>query len=341
MNRRDFFGVAGVALTGVNLISCASNSDAASDSNTVSENELDRHTGALTAFYEFRIAGPENQGLLNAVDSMSSTLASREGFLGLALKNVVGDSTMTKNYPDNLKGVLRSAQKDAFAAQKLPLFYSLFIRFSSVSAMKAAGIEDWFTSTIKPMLFVYKVEDGVPVKTPLALDYFEGFFKTVAAGDRNAIYESEEDILSFHRRQADTPDKKYVTVENHVTIRDEHTSEFNAKVVELLRIAQTTFRPDLTDDDYDEAIDPTGLGQEGRDDNNHYRKAVTTEILQNISATGGTRNYVMHGVWQSVMDHENSHIDTRFRQRSGPVGTYIIAGPVEPFYETRQLVNNA
>lgn len=335
MNRRDFFGVAGIALTGANLISCTS------DSNAVVTSELDQHQGPITAFYEFRIAGPENQNLLAAVDALSVTHSANENFLGLALKNVVGDSTMTKNYPDDLKGVLKTAYKDAFAAQKLPLFYSLFIRFSSVDGMRAAGIEDWFVSTIKPMLFVYKVGNGVPVKTPLPLDYYEGFFKTVAAGDRTAIYTSESEILGFQNGQKDDPAQNYVTVENHVTIRDEHTDEFNEKVVELLRIAQTTFRPDLTDADYDGTIDPERIGQAGAQDNNHYRKAVTTEILQNISATGGTRNYVMHGVWESVMDHENSHIDTRFRQRSGPVGTYIIAGPVEPFYETRKLVNKA
>ena len=336
MNRRDFFGMAGaVTLTGLNLASCSGDSNA-----DATINELDAHKGPVTVFYEFRIAGPENKNMLSAIDAFSTKLASNSDFLGIALKNVVGDSTMTKNYPDNLKGVLKSAYKDAFAAKKLPLFYSLFIRFRSVDAMKTAKVQDWFKSTIKPMLSVYAVKNGVPVKMPLSLDYYEGLFKTVAAGDRDAIYTTEADILKFQSAQKDNPTENYVTVENHVTIRDEHTDAFNQKVVELLKIAQTTFRPDLTDDDYDAAIDPDGIGQAGAQDNKYYRKAVTTEILQNISATGGTRNYVMHGVWQSVMDHENSHIDLRFRQRSGSVGTYIIAGPVEPFYETRKLLNN-
>ena len=334
MNRRDFFGVAGVALTGLNLVSCAS------DSNAVPITELDNHTGPITAFYEFRIAGPENQNLLSAIDALETSLSLMDGFLGLALKNVVGDSTMTKNYPDNLKGVLKSAYKDAFAAHKLPLFYSLFVRFSSVEAMNLANISDWFTSTIKPMLFVYKIQNGAPVKTPLPLDYYEGLFKTVAAGDRTAIYNTEADILNFLKSQQDNPAKNYVTVENHVTIRSEHTEEFNTRVEELLRIAQTTFRPAPDDADFNADLDPDGIGQTGLEDNHFYRKAVTTEIMQSITAVGGTRNYVMHGVWETVMDHENSHIDMRFRQRSGPVGTYIIAGPVEPFYETRKLVNN-
>jgi len=277
---------------------------------------------------------------LNAVDTLSSSLASSSGFLGIALKNVVGDSTMVKNYPSDLKGVLKSAYKDGFAAKKLPLFYSLFIRFSSINEMKSSGIETWFSSTIKPMLFVYAIQNGLPVKTSLALDYFEGFFKTVAAGDRTAIYTSETDIINFHRQQQDAPNQNYVTVENHVAIRNGNTAEFNTKVTELLQVAQTTFRPDLNDATYDANLDPNGIGQAGQQNNNYYRKAVTTEILQNISAVGDSRNYIMHGVWQSVMDHENSHLDLRFQQSSGPVGTYVVSGPVEPFYETRRLVNN-
>ena len=337
MNRRDFFGLTtGLALTGVNLASCAGDSN----SSVTTQDELDTHKGAITLLYEFRIAGPENQNMLNAIDVLSSTLTSNRDFLGLSLKNVVGDSTMVKNYPDDLKGVLQTAYQDAFSAKKLPLFYALFIRFSSVDAMKAAKVQDWFTSIIKPMLFVYAVENGVPIKTDLALDYFTGFFKTVAAGDRATIYTSEAEIINFQKVQKDNPSENYVTVGNHVTIHAEHTDEFNSKVIALLQIAQTTFRPDFSDSDYNAALDPEGIGQEGQQNNHHYRKAVTTEILQNISASGNTRNYVMHGVWQSVLDHENSHIDLRFRQRSGPVGTYVIAGPVEPFYKTRRLVNN-
>jgi hypothetical protein len=46
----------------------------------------------------------------------------------------------------------------------------------------------------------------------------------------------------------------------------------------------------------------------------------------------------MHGVWESVWDHENSHLDIRFMQSSTPVGAYVVAGPVEPFYATERLV---
>jgi len=43
----------------------------------------------------------------------------------------------------------------------------------------------------------------------------------------------------------------------------------------------------------------------------YYRKAVTTEILQNLAVEGDTRSYLMHGVWESVWDHENSAIAAR------------------------------
>lgn len=48
-------------------------------------------------------------------------------------------------------------------------------------------------------------------------------------------------------------------------------------------------------------------------------------------------------VWESVADHENSYIDSRFQKAAGPVGAYVINGPVEPFYDTikQHNINNA
>jgi hypothetical protein len=75
----------------------------------------------------------------------------------------------------------------------------------------------------------------------------------------------------------------------------------------------------------------------GAPDNRYYRKALSTEILRNATPDGGLRAYLMHGVWDSVWDHENSHLDARFNRAAGPVGAGVEIGPLEPFYLTRLL----
>jgi len=62
--------------------------------------------------------------------------------------------------------------------------------------------------------------------------------------------------------------------------------------------------------------------------------------MQNAYANGSTRDYLFHGVWKSVADHENSHVDPRFMKAAGPVGAYVVAGPWEPFYQTMIVHNN-
>ena len=82
-------------------------------------------------------------------------------------------------------------------------------------------------------------------------------------------------------------------------------------------------------------------GISGTLSDSHYQKAITTEILQNAYVSDGTRSYIFHGVWKSVADHENSHIDPRFRKAAGPVGAHAISEPVEPFYQTMMVHNKA
>jgi hypothetical protein len=84
-----------------------------------------------------------------------------------------------------------------------------------------------------------------------------------------------------------------------------------------------------------------GVGLPGASDNRHYRKALSTEILRNVHADGDLRAYLLHGVWESVWDHENSHLDPRFQAAVAPVGAAVMVGPVEPFYVTRRLVSAA
>lgn len=274
--------------------------------------------------------------MLGKIDELIAAMPEKAGYLSISFKQMTGESTMVKNYPNDKKGVL---DRGYIGNTKVPNFYSLFVRFDSYDNMVASGVQTWFQENIVPSLFAYKVENGAPVKTPVALEYYQGVFVTVAAGDRNAIYTEQANIVNFLKNQADeingtdVANAPLVTVENHVMIKDANLVDFNTKVKNLLTTAQQTYMP------LDEA---TGIGTAGTLDvnNTDYRKAVTTEILQNAFADGDLRAYIMHGVWESVADHENSHIDSRFQQAAGPVGAYVVVGPVEPFYDTIKQHNN-
>lgn len=284
--------------------------------------------GAVTLYYEIRVPGPEQTRVLGQIDELIASMQAKEGYLGTALKQMTGESTMVKNYPVHLKGVLAQGYLDN---PKLPHFFSLLVRFSDLDALESSGVQRWFEENIAVSLFAYNSATLPPRKTGLALAYYQGIFTTVAAGDRSAIYTTADDIRHFLAHQSDEVGKGYVTVKNHVMVKDQRVSEFNEQVKILLKTAQDTFRPDVNDADYDAAY-PNG--QEGTLENHFYRKAVTTEILQNTVPDGDLRAYLMHGVWEGMYDHENSHIDARFQQAAGPVGAEVVIGPVEPFYQT-------
>lgn len=341
MNRRDFFTTAGLLTATTYFSACgSSNSDQA-------EQEQPKPEGAVTLYYEFKIAGPEIQQMMANVSAQAAALDAKEGFLSLALKQMVGDSTMVNNFlPDTgLKGVLRSAYVDAAMAQRRPFVYTLFIRFDSYDNLVASDAKAWFKNTIEPQLFAYtKDENGNPVKTPLALDYYQGIYQTVAAGDANGVYTTSQEILTFLQNQKDTANPVYqpipsdgttsgadISVQNHVAIDAANTDTVNTKATALLTVAQETYQPSTNPDD----------GIPGTLSDSNYQKAITTEIMQNAYTEGGARSYLFHGVWKSVADHENSHVDPRFMQAAGPVGAYVIAGPVEPFYQTMIIHNKA
>lgn len=335
MNRRDFIVTTGLLSGSVCMSACGS-------SNAVADTTQPDPEGAVSLYYEFRIAGPEIQTLMGNVNAQLAELDSKTGFLSLSFKQMVGDSTMVNNLPVDLKGVLSSAYIDAAQAGRRPFTFTLFIRFDNYANLLASGAQDWFVNTIEPQLFAY--QPGMPpVKTPIVLDYYHGVYKTVAAGDATAIYTTQEEIQAFLQDQQDVANPVYqtipadgtssgasITVANHVTIDAEDTAEMNIKAAALLEVAQNTYQPDTN---------PTN-GDSGTLSDSNYRKAVTTEILQNAFTAGETRNYLMHGVWESVADHENSHVDPRFMAAAGPVGAHVIAGPVEPFYQTIIVHNN-
>ncbi len=280
--------------------------------------------GVLTFYAEIRVAEPENSALLESIQAQSQELQSAAGFLSLSLKQMTGDSTMVKNYPEAYKGMLANAYVDAVAAHSLPYFYSLLVRFADYDTLQVAQVDRWFEAVVAPHLHAYAMTPDGPQKTPMMLATYQGLFQTVVAGDRRAIYHQANDIQAFLRRPLDLPERNYVTVANHVMIPDAVLTSFEDKTAELLAIAQDTYQPTTTDS-----------GLPGAADNRHYRKAVSTEILRNAFPNGDLRAYLMHGVWESVWDHENSHLDPRFKQTAAPVGAMVVSGPVEPFYETR------
>jgi hypothetical protein len=319
MERRDFFGF--TAMIGGGMLLSACNEGNA----TAAATTQPKPTGAVTLVYEMRVAGPTaNTTVQTNITSLKTTMSGKTGYLGLSFKKMTGESTMVKNYPNNLKGVLNNG---FVGNTKVPSFYSLFIRFDSYDNMIASGAQSWFTTNIVPSLFAYNAGTQ-SYNTDMPLDYYEGVYVTVAAGDRTSIYTTQPQIVNFLQHQSDEVANGYVTVQNHVMIKDKNLAVFNEKIQVLLTTAQQTYMP----------LDggTTGYGSPGTLDvgNTDYRKAVTTEILQNAFYDGDLRSYIMHGVWESVADHENSHIDIRFQQASGPVGAYVVVGPVEPFYST-------
>lgn len=332
MQRRDFLGFTAVVSGGMLLSACGTSS--ASDPVA---NGQPKPEGAVTYYTEIRVPGPEKATVLGKIDDLITSMGSKAGYLSISFKQMTGESTMVKNYPNDKKGLLDRgyAKTDGSpASSKVPFFYSLFVRFDSYDNLVASGVQTWFKDNIVPSLFAYNGATTPPTKTSIALDYYEGVFVTVAAGDRNAIYTTQVDIKNFLKNQADEVGESLITVENHVIIKDKNLTDFNNKVSNLLTVAQNTYMP----------LDggTTGVGTPGTLDvnNTDYRKAMTTEIMQNAFADGDLRSYIMHGVWQSVADHENSHIDTRFQQAAGPVGAYVVVGPVEPFYDTIKQNNN-
>ncbi len=315
MNRRIFFG-ASASLLATGFIP----SSEAAVLPTIGQ----QPTGPVTFYLEFRVSPPENSAVLKAVTRMAHSWKNSPGFLHLTLKQMVGDSTMVKNYPESYKGLLARAYLDGLKAHRQPYFYSLFIRFASYRSLLEAAPDNVFAQTVGPHLNAITPGPSGPTKSERPMAWYQGVFETIAAGNRREIVYSPADVTAFLRSPSDAAN--LTTVANHVFIKDVDRPQFDLDVVALLKVAQQTYQP----------VDASNhLGLSGGRDNRYYRKAVSTEILRNAFPDGALRAYLMHGVWDSVLDHENSHLDPRFLQAAGPVGAAVVIGPVEPFYETR------
>jgi hypothetical protein len=282
--------------------------------------------GPVSLYYEFRVVEQENDALLSAIKTHTEALKHQKGFLSLSLKQMSGDSTAVHNYPSQYKGILGEAFLDGVAAHTQPYFYSLFVRFSSYSDLLASKTDAWFTSTIVPLLHGYfKGANGL-VKAPSPMAHYRGVYETIAAGNHEGIFTKSSDLISFLKQPVDGSDETLVTVANHVMVNDATHQAIEGEVVKLLTVAQQTFQP---------MDDPKGLGLPGTKENTYYRRALSTEILRNAFPDGALRAYLLHGVWLTVWDHENSHLDPRFVAAITPVAGAVVVGPVEPFYKAR------
>lgn len=325
MDRRHFFAASLTTAAGLGALGMRpANAETASSTADIEANQ-----GPVTLYFEFRVAAPEHDATITALKQQAAVWRQTPGFLSLALKQMTGDSTMVKNYPETYKGVLATAYLDGVTDHTQPWFHSLFVRFASLAELLAANVEDQFDANILPFLHaVQKTETGF-AKSPQPMGVYRGVYQTVAAGNRQGIYTSEADVLAFLRAPVEGSVVDAITVENHVMIGDAGHLGWEKLVVPLLTVAQQTFQP---------ADDPNGIGKPGTKDNRAYRKALSTEILRNARPHGDLRDYIMHGVWESYWDHENSHLDPRFLAASGPVGAGVEVGPIEPFYQTNLLI---
>lgn len=326
MQRRQFLTASAVAVAGSVLGPFGFAADRPAAGKPLMPRDI---AGPVTLYSEFRVTQPQQAGFRAALQAYGQSVQRQRGFLAMTLKQMVGDSTMVKNYPPSYKGVLANAYLDGAEAKTLPLFYSLFVRFDSARHLKSAGAAEQFDQQVMPFLHAVALHDGKPVASPQAMAIYRGVFQTVVAGDRQGIYRSEAELLKFLAHPVDGAGGNLVSVENHVFIADAVMTPFEQKVAPLLEVAQQTFQP---------ADAANRIGLAGARDNRHYRKAMSTEILRKATPDGDLRAYIMHGVWESVWDHENSHLDPRFQQAAGPVGAMVEVGPVEPFYLTRASV---
>nr|WP_278979528.1 hypothetical protein [Providencia alcalifaciens] len=82
------------------------------------------------------------------------------------LKQMIGDSTMVKNYPESYKGILKDVYTEAAQAGTLPLYYCLFMHFSSAGTLAEAKPDDIFYTGVLPYLHGAIMQDGKLVKMP-------------------------------------------------------------------------------------------------------------------------------------------------------------------------------
>ncbi|MGC8698379.1 MAG: hypothetical protein ACP5Q0_07865, partial [Halothiobacillus sp.] len=156
-SRRTLLG--GVAATTASLIAAtgfAPQAQAASVSKSLSAK------GPVTFYAEIRVAQPNKAAFDQGFHAFAAAM-QKKGALAVSLKQMVGDSTMVKNYPESYKGLLGAAYAEGAKAGTLPLFYSIFVRFASGKNLSAAGADAAFNRDVLPHLHGVMMKDGHPV----------------------------------------------------------------------------------------------------------------------------------------------------------------------------------
>lgn len=149
MQRRQFLTASAMAVAGSMLGPLGFAADRQAAGKPLMPRDI---AGPVTLYSEFRVTQPQQAGFHAALQAYGQSLQRQPGFLAMTLKQMVGDSTMVKNYPPSYKGVLANAYLDGAEAKTLPLFYSLFVRFDRARHLMSAGVAEQFDQQVMPFL---------------------------------------------------------------------------------------------------------------------------------------------------------------------------------------------
>ncbi|MBD3791477.1 MAG: hypothetical protein IE918_04895 [Campylobacterales bacterium] len=121
MQRRDFLSFTAIVSGGMFLSAC-NTGNAADPLQTQPKPE-----GAVTYYAEIRVPGPEKATVLGNIDTLISDMEGVEGYLSLSFKQMTGESTMVKNYPNDKKGFWMAA----ISAMQKFLYSTAFLSVST------------------------------------------------------------------------------------------------------------------------------------------------------------------------------------------------------------------
>nr|WP_139061573.1 hypothetical protein [Sulfobacillus thermosulfidooxidans] len=266
----------------------------------------------ITLVYELQLNAVCAQEFTTKLYALAQQWVDRSCIREIHVKQLIGLSTMVKNLPLQYKGMLAHAYDNISLTNptNIPAFFLVLVRFTSPGLPGLLSTIDQSIETLAKEV------------CPEARNFFGDLFTTIHAGGGSLNQDDTLKSLAVKDGKDASPDD-HITVLNHVLVEDKNSVVFDQLVGQLLKVAQVTFQPSSS---------ASGDGLAGGPDNVFYRKALSTEILRALTPVNGVRAYLMHGVWRTEWDHENSHADPRFLEAAKKLAPYVIEGPVEPFY---------